>query len=403
MKRRLLISILSAAGIVFFGFLFILPRLCDREVPQLFIRHIRENGSYNQNISLEISANEKKGKLKSCLVLFDGEVYFEQQLNQKTWTRELVLFLEGLPEKAYQLECRVTDNAVPPNQARNILPFTYDKTPPELRPSRDTYSIEQGNVLAVYIHVPEEKAVNMSAMFKAKEILFFPLPRWPGVYRGLVPVSALAKAETVLLEITAGDKAGNQTKQVVSVHIRPYNFLRETITLNREKTALLTDAGAAKKNRERLEEVLLVSTSVQLWQGNFIRPVEGWISSRFGTRRVYNNGIVYSYHRGLDLANLQGTPVFAANRGKVVLAEALPLYGNSVVINHGQRVFSFYFHMHTLSVRENQVVGKGEQLGTVGSTGISTGPHLHWEMRVDGISVNPVAWESPEHLLVYVR
>jgi len=97
-------------------------------------------------------------------------------------------------------------------------------------------------------------------------------------------------------------------------------------------------------------------------------------------------------HAGEDFAVPPGTPVLAPAAGTVVLAEPLFVRGNAVVIDHGRGVYSGYWHMQSLSVKAGDRVSPGEVLGTVGSTGLSTGAHLHWEMRVDGIAVDPLQW-----------
>jgi len=99
-----------------------------------------------------------------------------------------------------------------------------------------------------------------------------------------------------------------------------------------------------------------------------------------------------SHHSGLDLASPEGTPIHATNDGTVVLARELPISGNVVAIDHGDGVVSLYFHQSKILVHDGESVKRGDIIGRVGTTGLSTGPHLHWEMRVDGVPTNPLAW-----------
>jgi murein DD-endopeptidase MepM/ murein hydrolase activator NlpD len=94
----------------------------------------------------------------------------------------------------------------------------------------------------------------------------------------------------------------------------------------------------------------------------------------------------------MDIAANMGDPVQAANRGRVALAEALKVRGNAVIIDHGLGVYSCYYHLSEIRVQKGQMIEKGQVIGLVGSTGLSTGPHLHWEMRVTGNPVNPIQW-----------
>jgi murein DD-endopeptidase MepM/ murein hydrolase activator NlpD len=119
-------------------------------------------------------------------------------------------------------------------------------------------------------------------------------------------------------------------------------------------------------------------TTEKLWDGPFIAPVEGRISTEFGEMRYVNDALTSYRHSGTDYAVPKGTPVKAPNRGRVNLSMFLTLTGNTVVIDHGLGLFTVYFHMDSLNVEKNQMVNKGDIIGTVGSTGFSTGPHLHY-------------------------
>jgi len=101
---------------------------------------------------------------------------------------------------------------------------------------------------------------------------------------------------------------------------------------------------------------------------------------------------VRGYHTGQDIAVPQGTPVRAPAAGVVLLAEPLHVRGNAVVIDHGAGVTSNYWHLSRIAVRKGQQVKRGDVIGWVGTTGLSTGAHLHWEIRVYGVPVNPVPW-----------
>ena len=123
---------------------------------------------------------------------------------------------------------------------------------------------------------------------------------------------------------------------------------------------------------------------------NFIVPAEGVVSGRFGTARMYDSGSVGWRHKGIDIANKAGTPVKACGKGSVATASATNRHGNTIIIDHGGGVFSLYFHMDRLYVRKGRTVAAGDVIGTMGSTGISTGPHLHWQVNVFKTPVNPM-------------
>ena len=130
-----------------------------------------------------------------------------------------------------------------------------------------------------------------------------------------------------------------------------------------------------------------------LWEGTFSQPLATTrITSPFGTRRSYNDGPVSGFHGGTDFGAGSGTPIYAPAAGRVVLADELIVRGNAVLIDHGVGVFSGYWHQSNLAVKVGQDVQRGDLIGYVGDTGLVTGAHLHWEMRVGGIAVDPMQW-----------
>ena len=118
---------------------------------------------------------------------------------------------------------------------------------------------------------------------------------------------------------------------------------------------------------------------------SLIRPVYGSISSRFGSMSSVRSGA----HTGLDIAASRGTGIKAAAEGVVVFAGYKGAYGNMIAINHGNGVLTYYGHCSRLYVSSGQTVSQGSVIGAVGSTGNSTGPHLHFEVRVNGVAYNP--------------
>ena len=123
--------------------------------------------------------------------------------------------------------------------------------------------------------------------------------------------------------------------------------------------------------------------------GDFILPLNSVITSDFGKARIYNNTLK-GYHSGTDFRAKTGTKVIASNRGRVVLAKDRFYSGGTVVINHGEGIYSCYFHMSKFFVKKGQIVKKGEAIGLSGQSGRVTGPHLHFGIRISGVQVDPL-------------
>lgn len=138
--------------------------------------------------------------------------------------------------------------------------------------------------------------------------------------------------------------------------------------------------------------VLSQFTHEKYWSGPFILPTHAPISSPFGGGRSYNGGPVTSHHSGTDFAAPEGAPVHASARGRVAWTGYLATRGESVMIDHGLGVFTGYHHLSQINVVEGQFVDPGAVVGLVGATGLATGPHLHWELIIRGVNVDPVFW-----------
>ncbi len=183
---------------------------------------------------------------------------------------------------------------------------------------------------------------------------------------------------------------GHMTKHLKLRVLRP-DFPTQKLTLSRDKVFLSKKNLKRVRSEKRLLQSIFRKESIPLWKGSFLMPLRNEISTAFGTRRVINEEVVSS-HRGLDIRGKAGEPVLASNNGRVVLAQDLFYGGNTVVLDHGQGIYTLYMHLSEIRVKEGTFVSKGEPVGLVGSTGRSTGPHLHFGVKVKNISVNPLSF-----------
>lgn len=180
-----------------------------------------------------------------------------------------------------------------------------------------------------------------------------------------------------------------------SVEVLPRSFVQEDIPLS-TTISELRRAADPRKREQALQMIALTNSfnrDSTFWTGSLSMPVESdRRTSRYGDRRrfIYADGQeARSVHNGVDLAAPTGTPVYAPGAGRVVFAEERIVTGNSVVIEHYPGVYGLFYHLDRIDVAVGERVESGTTIGTVGSTGVSTGPHLHWEMRVGGVSVDP--------------
>lgn len=126
-----------------------------------------------------------------------------------------------------------------------------------------------------------------------------------------------------------------------------------------------------------------------LWVNNFIYPVsDPKITDTYGFSRT--SGAASITHKGVDFKALEGTKILSVNKGIVRIARNFSVYGKTVVVDHGYGLMSFYLHMSKIKVNEDQLVQKGQTIGLAGTTGFSTGPHLHFSVRINNISIDPI-------------
>jgi murein DD-endopeptidase MepM/ murein hydrolase activator NlpD len=177
----------------------------------------------------------------------------------------------------------------------------------------------------------------------------------------------------------------------ISVPVVSGGYLTTNINVSPEQQALLSPA-VEQFELSLLQELTQRFNATMYHRGIFSLPAASPMNAPFGTRRSYNGGDVTRYHNGADFASAPGTPVYAAATGTVVLVDVLNIRGNTIVIEHGAGVYTLYAHLASIGVSLGQQVSMGQVIGTSGSTGRVTGPHLHWEVWVNGVAVDPIEW-----------
>lgn len=245
------------------------------------------------------------------------------------------------------------------------------------------------------VQVAISAGVTVTGSYEGRPLLFKHEPEkgvaWALI--GSVPFQDLGK-RAVTISLQNGD-GGNRTV-TRNLEVVRYPFPSESLQFDPE-TAKLLDPAITDKERALLDGIFAGRTPEQYWTGTFRMPLDGKIriTSAFATRRCYNCPIgstPTSYHGGMDMAAAVGTRVHAPAAGKVVFAGQLSDRGNAIVIDHGMGVFSLFAHNSKLLATVGQTVQQGDVISLSGNTGLSNGPHLHWEVHVSGPPVEPLEW-----------
>jgi hypothetical protein len=223
------------------------------------------------------------------------------------------------------------------------------------------------------------------------------------------------KKDTILY-LWAKDRADNETKKTFLYHTSKKQFRTDKIRIsdrlldniissfppdifkpgenNIEKFMLLNRV-LREESYAALNELCQSPTEEKLWDGPWLRMKNAATMAKFADQRIYyykGKAIDKGVHLGVDLASLARSPVQAANTGRVIFAQDLGIYGQAVLIDHGQGLYSFYGHLSKIDVTVGQPIAKGDIIGATGTTGLATGDHLHFGFLVHGVAVNPIEW-----------
>ena len=210
-----------------------------------------------------------------------------------------------------------------------------------------------------------------------------------GEYIALSGVAALQ--DPGVYGITIRAIAENGTASVVNgrVQVGAGRFGFENLSLAPKLLALL-EPQVNLDERAALDTIFSQFSGTQYWQGELQLPVTAKIVSYYGTRRNFNRGMLRTFHSGIDLSASVGTPIKAAAAGRVAAVQPFKIRGNVVILDHGRGVFTIYCHLSKFNVQVGQIVNVGDVVGYAGNTGRSLGPHLHWELAVGGVTVDPL-------------
>ncbi|WP_334020615.1 M23 family metallopeptidase [Alteromonas sp. S015] len=199
--------------------------------------------------------------------------------------------------------------------------------------------------------------------------------------------------QTLVVELDNGQR----WQRDITLEKREYNIQRID-GLEQKMVAPPAEVTARiKKDNVNVAKARSGNTDLDALFTRFAWPAKGVITGVYGSQRILN-GVPKWPHYGLDIANETGTPVYAPVDGVVTMADDLYYSGNTLILDHGMRVFSTFLHMDTITVEVGEAVKQGEQIGTIGSTGRSTGPHLDWRINLGNIRLDPhtIMSGSPE-------
>lgn len=337
-------------------------------------------------ISLVIPTQEDQPSLSTRVTPSTGESLFELAIRQNTdpWTltslNKLDSTWEAIPgDVFYSPDDNHEGNATG-------LPSAFASASIEPLP------LVQGGTEV--IRVQAQDGVSLSGMLVDQPLHFTPED---GGQVALQGVHALLEPGVYPLRVVATLPEGSKQSYEQMVLVTEGGYLNEDIPLNDPSTL---DQSVTETELQNILALTRPFTPTRYWNGIFSSPAVDphCFTSRYGTRRTYrviNSDIeVPGFHTGLDFCGGEGLQIFAPAPGRVVFAAPLTVRGNATLIDHGWGIYSGFWHQSQILVAVGDMVEQGQVIGVVGGTGRVTGAHLHWEVWVNGVQVNPLEWLS---------
>lgn len=252
----------------------------------------------------------------------------------------------------------------------------------------------QGSLLLLELRSTAQLISEIKATWDNREIPFWqepkPAEKSPALWRALLGVDLELKPNQYSLTLTARS-AAEEISCSAAIDVKEGTFATERLTVAPNfVTPDPEQLARAEAEGQRLRAIYATVSPQRLWDGRFHYPLTGVTTGgNFGKRRVLN-GQPHSPHSGVDFSVPSGTPVLATQRGRVVIAEPLYFSGNTVILDHGLGLYTFYAHLESIAVQPGDLVDTGALLGKVGATGRVTGPHLHWGATLNRARANPL-------------
>ncbi len=403
--------IFGAGGTLYFKY-------ADREKPVVSLSP--EVAHTNGKQPFEVEVHDPGLGLKSVeIMVIQGDkstTVVSEEFSDPVYNFEAKLELPRLDQGEFQVVVNAQDRSIVNWGKGNLTTLSrtmsFDDIPPNISVYSMVHNLNQGGSgLAVY---ELSKDVDETGIVVGD--YFFPAFRQPdGKYHCMFAFPHDADTNSDIPRIMARDRAGNEQVSGFNYHVNSRNFRQDRLNIGDNflrsqmpqferdypgvndpfEIFLKVNREMRAHNRQKVEEIARKTSPALDFDGVFLRKPNSAQMAGFADRRTYyyqDREVDRQVHLGVDLASTAQAQVPAANKGKVVFTGAIGIYGQTVVIDHGIGLQTLYAHLSSIEVSEGQMVVKGEHLGRTGTTGLAVGDHLHFEVLVSGISVNPVEW-----------
>ncbi len=368
----------------------------DKKSPEVILSGITQGGYYAGDISCVVNGCHpyKVGKIS---VFLDGTpLIYNFSIGKCSFEHPFTINTRALTNGKHDLKVKLVDGTFHKNEAIEERQFSVDNTHLQaafVRPVTDL-KVFQGKTLTLQFQSSKPlKEAKLHAFSKT----FDCVPEKEGslVYETFVPIDCEETPNEYLFSINCMDQVENVVTLEGKLQVVPFPFKKGNLTVSADYVAKEKELGLSPQQlTDQLAVLSEQSPARKLWHGQFCAPTDILsITTEFGNIRTTPQRGRYA-HKAIDIANHPRSIVWAPQDGKVVVKERYGYSGNTVVIDHGCGILSLLFHLDSFAddLEVGQMIKKGNPIGRLGKTGYAAGYHLHWEMRIKNIAIDPLEW-----------
>lgn len=365
------------------------------EMPQVFLAGLDEHGYYCNDVHCTLTGNERQKIANVSVWLDDQPISKGVKIGRRKFAHDLALDVSAVSDGKHTLRIEAVGATYRKPKVSIARDFFVDNVPLRaalVRPDSEQ-KVLQGRTLHVQFQVNKtvKKAVVKIGNNSYNAVLEAPNSK---IMEAFVPVLCEDKPGVVsyLIEIT--DRVGNQAVLEGQYQVIAAQFKTQSLKVDSKKVEYEREVGRRQiELNQELEVLAQKSPTEKLWNGKFYIPLESTgIVTEFGVQRVTPEKGRYD-HKALDLIAMPRSVVWAPQDGVVIIKDRYDESGNTVVIDHGLGIFTLLFHLEDFTnINVGDRIRRGNPVGRMGKTGYASGYHLHWEMRINGVQVDPEQW-----------
>lgn len=389
------LCILIIGIVVFFGGWRGYHYFFDTHAPTLSIQGVVCDAYYADDVHCRLEGYDDY-KIADISVWLDGKLLVHKfKINAKQFEYPFTVSTKKLLNGVHTLKAEAVNGTYNGVKSTMQTSFFVDNNPLQaafLRSDAD-HKVLQGRTLHIQFQVNKE-IQSATARALSHSYLCFQEAKNSPIYECFIPITCEEVPNEYPISIEIVDHVGNIVVLESKFQILPFQFKKQLLRIDPSKVKEEKEAGIAAQELEvALEKLAQQSPQKKMWQGVFYPPIDiVSISTEYGTVRTTQERGRYA-HKAVDVLNMPKSVVWATQDGVVVLKDRYAYSGNTIVIDHGYGILSLFFHLDSFAdITVGDLIKRGNPIGTLGKTGYASGYHLHWEMRINNIPVDPMQW-----------